>query len=152
MGRKPKGEKPISNTEAQRRSRRRAAVLKEKAKEAGYKPVTVWMRGDVKKALDQFVDSSAQFDVNDFIDALLTCSLIDKGINVSPPKNEIDPSHALFNISSYVTTHDEESIGWRGFNDVKLAAEVEVMKEEGQATTRVIELLNLINQAKGNKV
>ncbi|MBY6034004.1 hypothetical protein KUV59_12540 [Marinobacter daepoensis] len=142
-------DRKLSRSEITRRQRERAKILKKHAAEAGFQPVQVWMRSEVKSALDQFIDQQAQFDMNDFLDALITLALRDNhGLKVSMPSNEIDPSNDLFRIGAYITNHDGERIGWRRFNDAKLKAEVQICEQQGGASDRGKQLLNLIEQAK----
>ncbi len=141
--------KALTRVEITQRQREKAKILKKHAEEAGFEPVQVWLRKDVKVALDKLVDMNAQFDPNDMIDAVLTFALRnDHGLEVNLPSNEIDPHSELFPIGAYITHTDGRRLGWRRFGDAKLRAEVETMKAQGGASDRVNQLLQIIESAK----
>jgi hypothetical protein len=139
----------LSRVEITQRQRKRAKILKAHAESAGFEPVQIWLRKEVKASLDHVVDMHSQFDLNDLIDAVLTYALRDElSVDVSLPVNEIDPCHPLFRLSAYITTRKGKRLGWRAFNDAKLKAEVEIMERQGTASDRVRQLLQMIEAAK----
>lgn len=139
----------LTRVEITQRQRERAKILKKHASEAGFEPVQVWLRHEVKEALDKLVEMNAQFDQNDLIDAALTWVLReDHGLNVPLPVNEIDPENDLFRIGAYITNRSGKRLGWRRFGDAKLHAEVETLEVQGGASDRAKQLLQILESAK----